>query len=154
MRQYRLSQYGDDVQAAINKIIALANATHETDGLLSAEDKTKLDAIGIHYNTTAYWNDLIGYIPSEGEIIIYSDYNTITQDGETMVYVPGVKIGSGNAYVQDLAFVGADTARTLLNHITDTTVHVTAEKRRFWDDKLNVNDEAEVVNEVLVFNRN
>ena len=150
MKSFRLKQYGIDVQDAIDKILALTIATQETDGLLSAEDKAKLDAIGIHYNTTAYWDAIEGYTPSVGEIIIYSDHGALTGG----VPVPGIKIGTGNAYVQDLAFLGADTVEVITAHINDTVAHVTAEKRSFWDNKLNVNDSAEVVDGTLVFNRN
>ena len=154
MRDYKLTQTGEQVQAAINKILALTNATVETDGLFSKEDKAKLDAIGIHYNTTSYWDGLVGYIPSEGEIIIYSDYSTVTYEGAQPKNVPGVKIGTGNAYVQDLAFIGADIALATLTHIDNSSIHVTAAQKLFWDNKINVDDTAEVVDEVLIFNRN
>ena len=50
--------------------------------------------------TTAEWNATSGFVPEAGEIIIYTDYQTVTEGGETR-YIPGVKIGSGNGYVQD-----------------------------------------------------
>ena len=106
-----------------------------------------------HCHTTEYWNNATGYIPANGEIVIYSDYKQIESGGET-VYVPGIKIGSGNGYVQDLAFLGEADSRALLNHIMDINIHVSASNREKWDGKLNVDDANEVVNEALIFNRN
>lgn len=147
-----LRQPGVEVQAAIDKIIALSLATTTTPGLMSVEDKKKLDSIGIYYNTTDYWNNERS-IPAEGAIIIYSDYKTIEKDG-VMVNVPGFKIGSGNAFVQDLAFVDEAQAQDLLAHISDSVAHTTEEEKKFWNNKLNVQDEAEVFEDTLVLNRN
>ena len=131
----------------------------KVDGLgLSKNDfsdayKSKLEALNIKYNTTAYWNSAIGYIPPAGEIIIYADRSTVDVSGNTKI-VPGIKIGSGNGYVQDLAFVGEDTAREIFNHINDQIHHITEEERIKWNRKLNVTDNAEVVSGALIFNRN
>lgn len=155
--EYRIQRTGDEVAGLLDKIAALALASSNKDGLLSAADKRKLDSVGIRYNTTYFWNRQVGYIPKAGEIIIYSDYKTVTVDGNTYT-VPGVKIGSGNAYVQDLMFInsGGDDSESelLLAHINDAVVHVTQEERGFWNNKLNVDDNMEVVNEALIFNRN
>lgn len=147
-----LRQTGVEVQAAIDKIIALSLATTTTPGLMSVEDKQKLDSIGIHYNTTEYWNNE-RTIPEAGEIIIYSDYKTIVKDGVT-VNVPGIKIGSGNAYVQDLAFADEAGSQALLAHISDAAAHTTSAEKQFWNNKLNVKDDAEVIEDTLVLNRN
>lgn len=101
--------------------------------------------------TTAYWNSRIGYVPAEGAIIVYTDYHSEVVDGQT-VYYPGVKIGSGNAYVQDLVFLNEDESNKLAQHIADNVRHVTSEERTFWNNKLNV--ETTVTNETLVFTRN
>lgn len=104
-------------------------------------------------HTTAYWDAATGYTPPEGTIIVYTDYATVTEDGVTK-NVPGVKIGNGNAYVQDLAFLGEAQAQALLEHTGNTTIHITAAERTEWNNKLNVNDFAEVVDESLILNRN
>lgn len=148
---YQLKQTGAQVQAAIDKIIALTLATYETPGLMSPEEKAKLADIGIQYHTTEYWNNERS-IPAEGEIIIYSDYKTIERDGIS-VNVPGIKIGSGNAYVQDLAFIGEAEAKDLLSHISDTTAHTTEAEKEFWSRKLNVDDKSEVLEGILILNR-
>ena len=115
-------------------------------------EETMFGGVGAKYNTTYYWENAIGYKPSAGEIIVYSDYKTITKNGET-VTVPGIKIGSGNAYVQDLAFLGEYDASLLIDHILNTGIHVTSAEKSFWSNKLNVNDDTEVVNEILILNR-
>lgn len=109
--------------------------------------------ISAKYNTTAYWNSLVGFKPSAGEVIVYSDYHKIIKDG-VEIDVPGVKIGSGNAFVQDLAFLGEYEAGILLEHITDTSIHVTPQEKEFWNNKINVDDTTEVINEILILNRN
>ena len=152
-RDYHLIQTGQEVQNAINKIIALGPATATVAGIMTAKDKAKLDSIGIKFNTTEYWDNARGYIPEAGEIIIYLDYKTIETDHGT-VNVPGIKIGSGNGYVQDIAFLGQDHSQKLLNHISDMSMHVDPNEKLFWNRKLNVNDAREVVGESLIFNRN
>lgn len=112
-------------------------------------------------DTTANWNRAIGFIPLDGEIIIYTDYKTVTEVvGNTTVTknVPGIKIGTGNAYVQDLPFMDDETREALMAHISNTDVHVTLNNKAFWNNKLNydstleVNDE--LIDETLVLNRN
>lgn len=110
-------------------------------------------SLGIQYDTTAGWNSKIGYIPKAGALIIYSDYKTIEKDGET-VLIPGLKIGSGNAYVQDLAFLDEALVKQIVNHIDDNIRHISASERTFWNHKLDINDDAEVINESLIFTRN
>ena len=129
--------------------------------LLNKVDKAEFDALveslpdisGIKCETTEYWNNAIGYIPEPGEIIIYSDYQTKEVDGQ-IINIPGIKIGSGNGYVQDLAFLNQDLADALYDHITNVSIHATPEEKRLWNNKLNVDDNAEVVEENLIFNRN
>ena len=104
-------------------------------------------------DTTAHWNTATGFIPLAGEIIVYTDYKTVTRDGQT-VNVPGIKIGSGNGYVQDLAFLDEADTEALMSHIDNTTVHITSSERTFWNNKLGIIDDAEVVNETLQLTRN
>lgn len=106
-------------------------------------------------DTTANWNAAIGFIPRNGEIIVYTDYKTKEIDGQ-IVNVPGIKIGTGNAYVQDLVFIGTSESEIadLLAHIEDTNAHITAAERTFWNNKLSIDDENEVVEETLQLTRN
>lgn len=150
---YKLNRTGSEVEALLDKIDSLGIATPSKEGLMSAADKAKLDITNIRYNTTHYWDCLIGYIPRPGEIVIYSDYKQVEIDGNT-IWVPGIKIGSGNAYVQDLAFIGEADTDLILNHIGDQTRHITEAERAYWNNKLNVDDHSEVVEEALILNRN
>ena len=117
--------------------------------------------IKIKHDTTANWNRASSFIPLAGELIVYDDYETKTylveENGSVIqktVYIPNIKIGTGNSYVQDLAFVDAVTRERLLEHINNQNIHVTTQEKEFWNNKLNVNDNSEVVNEALIFNRN
>lgn len=108
-------------------------------------------------DTTANWNAARGFVPLAGEVIIYTDYKTIRKeiDGEmTDVHVPGVKIGDGQTYVQDLPFVDTELRDRLMEHINNQDIHVTLREKLFWNNKLNVDDTSEVVDTALVFNRN
>jgi len=108
-------------------------------------------------DTTLKWNQARGFIPLDGEVIIYTDYKTIRKeiDGEMKdVLIPGVKIGDGRTYVQDLPFVDADLRDRLMDHINNQDIHVSLQEKLFWSNKLNVDDASEVVDTALVFNRN
>lgn len=99
-------------------------------------------------DTTAAWNAKSGFIPKNGEIIIYTDHETIV-DGSTTKYVPGVKIGDGLAYLIDLPFSTDAVSKELIEHKSNSTIHVTSSDKNFWNNKLN----CEVVNDELIFNR-
>ena len=145
------------VQEGVNKRVglkALAQFLGETFGLddLIEEIEEKLDDFGVQTGDSDYW-DHSHIIPDEGQIIVYLDYRSKEVDGRT-VYIPGVKIGTGNSYVQDLAFIDEGIAEDLMAHITDSEVHVTQFERNKWNNKLNVDDASEVVDGALIFNRN
>lgn len=113
--------------------------------------------IQIKRDTTQHWDQAQGFIPLAGEAIVYIDYK-ITQkeiDGEmASIVIPGVKIGDGQTYVQDLPFVDAELRDKLIGHIDNQDIHTTLQEKLFWDNKLNINDDLEVVDAALVFNRN
>lgn len=88
-------------------------------------------------DTTENWSRRLRYVPASGDIIVYADKGTIVDEAGATRYVPGVKIGDGNAYCVDLPFVGDDLDGQLLEHITDRAVHVSAADREFWNNKLN-----------------
>ena len=116
-------------------------------------------------DTTEHWNQAIGFIPLSGEVIIYEDYDsktyTVEEYGETVtktVQIPNIKIGTGNAYVQDLAFVDEKTRDILMAHINDHDIHVTLAEKLFWNNKINVDDADEQITgeleeETLILNR-
>lgn len=120
----------------------------------------------VRTDTTANWESASGFIPRKGEVIVYEDYQTKTytveEYGEQVtrtVNIPAIKIGTGNAYVQDLAFVGDDIRDRLMSHINDMNLHVTLGEKAFWNNKINVDDaydiaHEELEDETLVLNRN
>ncbi len=122
--------------------------------------------IQLKRDTTQHWNEAIGFIPLPGEVIIYEDYETKTytveEYGETVtktVNIPNIKIGTGNAYVQDLAFVDEKTRDVLMAHIQNHDIHVTLAEKLFWNNKINVDDadeqiSGELEDETLILNRN
>lgn len=135
----------------------LPEATPESNGVMSAADKAKLDALGIYYGSTEYWNEQKYFVPPAGTIIIYTDYEIVEKDG-VATPIPGIKIGSGNSYVQDLVFVSGGRGNSdFQEHIDNTVIHVSQEDRDRWDNKLNVTDnpdpDREVIDETLVFHR-
>lgn len=122
--------------------------------------------IQLKRDTTENWNNAIGFIPLPGEVIIYEDYEVKTYEveeyGETVtktVNIPNIKIGTGNAYVQDLAFVDSGTRDVLMAHIQNHDLHVTLQEKVFWNNKINVDDAEEQISgeledETLILNRN
>lgn len=92
---------------------------------------------GIEYHTAEYWNSQLDYIPTQGQIIIYSDNNSI-------------KIGDGTTYLVDLPFI-TDLISQQLQHIANTDIHISTAERLFWNNKLNLEDAIE--DETLQFTR-
>lgn len=88
-------------------------------------------AYRIKYGTRAYWGEDLDFIPKQGEIIIYTDYDTVNG-----VKIPAIKIGDGMAYAVDLPFVSDDIRDRLIRHITDMTAHITEEERSSWNNKV------------------
>ena len=105
----------------------------------------------ISYGTTAYWQEHLTFIPKAGEIVIYSDHSSIEENDET-VYIPGIKIGDGSAYGIDLPFVDDAMAQTILSHISDTDIHITAAERTSWNNKLCLHDNPVVNNTLILYN--
>jgi hypothetical protein len=127
---------------------------------------TVTSRIQLKRDTTEHWNQAIGFIPLPGEVIIYEDYETktyiIEENGKTTtktVNIPNIKIGTGNAYVQDLAFVDEKTRDMLMEHVINQDIHVTLGEKVFWNNKINVDDAEEIItgeleDETLILNRN
>lgn len=62
---------------------------------------TKELTTDVQSGTTEYWNSNTDLTSIKNRIYVYTDYY-IDNDGN---YVPGLKIGDGNAYVVDLPFI-------------------------------------------------
>ena len=101
-----------------------------------------------------------------GEVIIYDDYQvktwTVEEYGETVTKtanIPGIKIGTGNSYVQDLAFIDDELRDKLMTHINNADLHTTLAEKMFWNNKVNIDDEyakihGELIDDTLIFTRN
>jgi len=105
-------------------------------------------------DTTANWNLNRSFVPLKGEIIIYLDYEHKTDGQGNIMNIPAIKIGDGVTYGVDLPFVGDDVRTLIMAHINDTELHASTAEKIFWNNKLNVEDAQEVVEDTLIFNRN
>ena len=90
-------------------------------------------------DTTANWQANRTFVPLDGEIIIYTDYDTKVVDGKT-VNIPAIKIGDGQTYGVDLPFVNDDMRDIIMAHINDASVHASPLEKLFWNNKINVTD--------------
>ena len=118
-----------------NKDYNLLTNKPSINGVELVGDKSVSDLFILSEGTTAEWGTQLDYIPKAGQIIIYTDYATKEVDGET-VNIPGIKIGDGMAYVLDLPFVGDDIRDLLMDHISNTIVHITQAERNAWNEKV------------------
>lgn len=114
----------------------LTQTTKDYVGSIVAETLRNIDANNIIIKTTAEWQATPQYIPPKDTIMIYSD-------------IPGIKIADGLAYGVDQPFVGHEIFDALTTHINNTNVHVTAEEKTFWNNKLN----CDISGERLILNR-
>ena len=104
----------------------------------------------IEMKTTAEWNENRSMIGQENTFYIYTDRDQ-KEDGEgNIINIPGIKVGDGRAYLIDLPFVDD----LLLTHINNLDIHVTLADKAFWSNKLNVDDEQQIIDNSLIFNRN
>ena len=91
--------------------------------------------IPIHYGTTEYWNSQRELVGKKSHIYVYSDFGETGIDGK-IVAVPNIKIGDGNAFLIDNPFITASVEELLKMHIDDSSVHISADERDFWNNKV------------------
>lgn len=94
----------------------------------------------------------------DSSTIVANDVDWVRIMTEITVTVPGIKIGNGNAYVQDLAFIDTDLRDKIMGHIENQDIHVTLGEKAFWNNKVNIDDSYEIPHEeledeILIFNR-
>lgn len=104
----------------------------------------------IEADTTANWDAQPMLIGRKEVIYVYVDKYSYTDDQGNVVYVPGLKVGDGNAYLIDKPFVNEDLRQAINNHINNQEIHITNQERTKWNDKL---DYEEPVGDLLEFTR-
>ena len=83
-------------------------------------------------HTTAEWNAMVGYIPTKGTTIVYSDFAVVSGRHQ-----PALKIGDGTTYVQDLPFASSGpSVDDFLEHVNDTVRHTTRLEKENWNSKV------------------
>ena len=117
--------------------------------------KNNLSNKMIYYSKKkADWDADRDIISQKDVLYIYSDYKLIEQDGK-QIYMPGIKIGDGTSYLIDLPFANqnknSEIEDLLLDHINNRIVHISAEQRDFWNNKLNLSLTPQ--SQTLVLNR-
>lgn len=130
---------------SIDLISGLRAKNNGTFPLVNAADvyvggnDTRLSDLVPCYGTAAEWAAQPNFVPARGRIVIWTDHGQKTENGQT-VYVPGYKIGDGNAYNLDLPFIGETEAARLTSvletHLADAVCHITATERDRWNNKI------------------
>ena len=102
----------------------------------------------VYYSkTTDEWNRTPLLLSEKNALYIYTDHKKTLNEKQEEVYVPGLKLGDGKAYLIDLPFLNdSDSEYHFLEHIHNKVIHVDTNDRTFWDNKLNV----EIQNENLI----
>ena len=87
-------------------------------------------------DTTENWDAQQGLVTEEAAIYIYSDYQIYEDEAENQTVIAGLKIGDGSSYLIDMPFVTDGMSETLIKHLADDVVHITAAEREFWNNKV------------------
>lgn len=83
-------------------------------------------------DTTENWNKKASFISELNTVYVYVDHQTKTDEEGKEVWIPGIKIGDGKAYLIDLPF----SDELMIAHINDLGIHVTPEEKEFWNSKV------------------
>ena len=93
--------------------------------------------------TTAYFEGVKTTVPPRGQLVIFSDLRSIgitKSDGsKSTITSAGIKVGDGIKTIEQLPFIDW----FYWDHLNDANIHVTAEEKTFWNNKISceVNDE-------------
>lgn len=112
----------------------------------------KLDNTLVYESKTVEeWNSDKDLISQKGTLYIYTNYKIINDQEDNEIFLPGIKLGDGKAYLIDLPFLNTDTFNEqILDHINNKVIHVSLEDRMFWNNKLNL---VQPESQTLVLNR-
>lgn len=99
---------------------------------ITKNDINNWNSVKISEGNTVFWNeDNKLYVPIKNEIIIYTDYYV-----DENRLIPNIKIGDGQVPVIDLPFLHQNLSEEIITHIQDSTIHVTANDKLKWDNKV------------------
>ena len=112
----------------------------ELEGLkkYDAQLKKHIPIIG----TTAYFEGVKTTVPPRGQLVIFSDLRSIKKSDGTTITSAGIKVGDGNKTIEQLPFIDW----FYWDHINDKNIHVTAEQKTFWDNKISCDVDDETLN--------
>ena len=95
--------------------------------------------------TTAYFEGVKTTVPPRGQLVIFSDLRSIKitkSDGsKSTITSAGIKVGDGIKTIEQLPFIDW----FYWDHLNDANIHVTAEQKTFWNNKIT----CEVIDETL-----
>lgn len=80
-------------------------------------------------DTTENWNKKASLISELNTVYVYVDHQTKTDEEGKEIWIPGIKIGDGKAYLIDLPF----SDELMIAHINDLGIHVTSEEKRILE---------------------
>ena len=87
-----------------------------------------LKQANVRFNTTATWNNEPSFRSQANTLYIYTDY----QQDDYGNFIAGIKVGDGNSFLIDMPFLDEQ----YLQHIHNTTIHITQQERQFWNNKV------------------
>ena len=90
------------------------------------------------YGTQAYWDGQPELIAQDNALYVYTD--ALTKDFKN---IARFKVGDGQTLLKDIPFTDA----VYYDHISDPLIHVSAEDREFWNNKVSCYED----NGTLVF---
>ena len=80
--------------------------------------------------------------PELGQLVIFTDLYKRTNSEGVEITSAGIKVGDGNTKIEQLPFIDW----FYLDHINDKNIHVTAEQKTFWDNKITCKVDDETLN--------
>lgn len=92
--------------------------------------------------TTAYFEGVKTTVPPRGQLVIFSDLRSITKSDGTTITSAGIKVGDGIKTIEQLPFIDW----FYWDHINDKNIHVTAEQKTFWNNKITCEVSGETLN--------
>lgn len=138
-----------------NKPLSSVNLAHELPSILGVSDKyLYVDCYGtiswkegpgggsessvrILYNTVDGWNSQKQLVSQLGSVYVYTDKDKYITDTGEIIWIPGIKIGDGNAYLIDKPFITTAVEQKLIKHMEDVLTHIQPGEREKWNNKLN-----------------